>query len=49
MTDDRIPRRTFAGLGEKGWLRRSTQKASSGAMLRVIEPGELGVGGPIAR
>ncbi|WP_431773949.1 MOSC domain-containing protein [Streptomyces cucumeris] len=48
VTGGRIPCRTFAGwLGEKGWLRRFTQSASSGAMLRVIEPGELSVGDPI--
>ncbi|MBL1100241.1 MOSC domain-containing protein [Streptomyces coffeae] len=48
VTGGRIPCRTFAGwLGEKGWLRRFTQAASPGAMLRVVEPGELGVGDPI--
>ncbi|MEU6079409.1 MOSC domain-containing protein [Streptomyces sp. NPDC047108] len=48
VTGARIPCRTFAGrLGEKGWLRRFTQGASPGAMLRIIEPGELGVGDPI--
>ncbi|MEU8824744.1 MOSC domain-containing protein [Streptomyces sp. NPDC048636] len=48
VTGGRIPCRTFAGwLGEKGWLRRFTQAASSGAMLRVIEAGELSVGDPI--
>ncbi|MFI5753021.1 MOSC domain-containing protein [Streptomyces sp. NPDC051644] len=48
VTGGRIPCRTFAGwLGEKGWVRRFTQAASPGAMLRVIEPGELRAGDPI--
>ncbi|WP_093799480.1 MOSC domain-containing protein [Streptomyces sp. Wb2n-11] len=45
VTGGRIPCRTFAGwLGEKGWVRRFTQAASPGAMLRVIEPGEFRTG-----
>ncbi|MBZ4017253.1 MOSC domain-containing protein [Streptomyces purpurogeneiscleroticus] len=45
VTGGRIPCRTFAGrLAEKGWLRRFTLAGSSGAMLRVIEPGEFSAG-----
>ncbi|MFI0419146.1 MOSC domain-containing protein [Spongiactinospora sp. 9N601] len=48
VTGGRIPCRTFAGwLAEKGWVRRFTQSGSSGAMLRVIEPGELRTGDAI--
>ncbi|MFE0730390.1 MOSC domain-containing protein [Streptomyces antibioticus] len=44
----RIPCRTFQGhLGEKGWVRRFTQKAATGAYLRVIEPGEIRAGDAI--
>ncbi|MFI1939999.1 MOSC domain-containing protein [Streptomyces purpureus] len=45
VTGGRIPCRTFAGfLGEKGWVRRFTQAGRPGALLRVIEPGELAAG-----
>jgi MOSC domain-containing protein YiiM len=45
VTGGRIPCRTFAGwLGEKGWVRRFTQAASPGAMLRVIEAGDVRAG-----
>ncbi|MGW1889428.1 MOSC domain-containing protein [Streptomyces sp. NPDC002004] len=48
VTSSRIPCRTFAGaLGEKGWVRRFTQKGAPGAYLRVIEPGEIRAGDPI--
>ncbi|RLL68496.1 MOSC domain-containing protein [Streptomyces sp. Z26] len=41
----RIPCRTFAGwLGERGWIRRFTQRAAPGAYLRVVEPGEVRAG-----
>ncbi|AXK32037.1 MOSC domain-containing protein [Streptomyces armeniacus] len=41
----RIPCRTFAGwLGERGWIKRFTQRAAPGAYLRVIEPGEVRAG-----
>ncbi|WP_432032113.1 MOSC domain-containing protein [Streptomyces antibioticus] len=44
----RIPCRTFQGhLGEKGWVRQFTQKAATGAYLRVIEPGEIRAGDAI--
>ncbi|MET9432871.1 MOSC domain-containing protein [Streptomyces sp. NPDC006551] len=50
VTGGRIPCRTFAGfLGEKGWVRRFTQStAGPGALLRVIEPGELMAGAPVS-
>ncbi|MFE0423329.1 MOSC domain-containing protein [Streptomyces sp. NPDC058953] len=50
VTSGRVPCRTFAGwlgesgLPEKGWLKRFTQQAESGAYLRVIEPGEVRAG-----
>lgn len=49
VTGSRIPCRTFAGfLGEKGWVRRFTEStAGPGALLRVIEPGELMAGDPV--
>ncbi|MFE7132230.1 MOSC domain-containing protein [Streptomyces sp. NPDC057638] len=48
VSSGRIPCRTFAGwLGERGWMRRFTQRAASGAYLRVIEPGEIRAGDPV--
>jgi MOSC domain-containing protein YiiM len=51
VTGGRIPCRTFAGFLEeqggevKGWVRRFTQStAGPGALLRVIEPGEVRAG-----
>lgn len=45
VTAGRIPCLTFQGhLGEKGWVRRFTQKAATGAYLRVITPGEVRAG-----
>ncbi|MFF8671231.1 MOSC domain-containing protein [Streptomyces sp. NPDC015242] len=45
VTSGRIPCRTFQGhLGEKGWVKRFTQKGAPGAYLRVIEPGEIRAG-----
>ncbi|MFI6107179.1 MOSC domain-containing protein [Streptomyces sp. NPDC051310] len=45
VASGRIPCRTFADwLGEKGWVKRFTQRAGSGAYLRVIEPGEVRAG-----
>jgi MOSC domain-containing protein YiiM len=38
----RIPCRTFAGwLGERGWIKRFTERAEPGAYLRVIRPGRI--------
>jgi MOSC domain-containing protein YiiM len=48
VTCGRIPCRTFQGhLGEKGWVKRFTEKGAPGAYLRVIEPGEIRSGDPI--
>ncbi|MER8095240.1 MOSC domain-containing protein [Streptomyces goshikiensis] len=48
VTGGRIPCRTFAGwLEEKGWVRRFTLAASPGAMLRVIEPGDITACDPV--
>ncbi|MGA5247953.1 MOSC domain-containing protein [Streptomyces pseudogriseolus] len=45
VTSGRIPCRTFQGhLGEKGWVRRFTERAAPGAYLRVISPGEVRAG-----
>ncbi|WP_030930353.1 MOSC domain-containing protein [Streptomyces sp. NRRL S-646] len=48
VTSGRIPCLTFQGhLGEKGWVKRFTQKGAPGAYLRVIEPGEIRSGDPV--
>ncbi|MBC7274349.1 MAG: MOSC domain-containing protein [Streptomyces sp.] len=48
VTSGRIPCRTFQGhMGEKGWVRRFTQRAAPGAYLRVITPGEVQAGDPV--
>ncbi|MFD4628402.1 MOSC domain-containing protein [Streptomyces sp. NPDC058284] len=48
VTGGRLPCRTFgAWLGEPRWVRRFTEAASPGAMLRVIEPGEFRSGDAI--
>jgi MOSC domain-containing protein YiiM len=45
----RIPCRTFQGwLAQAGWVKRFTQAARSGTYLRVIEPGRVQAGDPIA-
>jgi MOSC domain-containing protein YiiM len=45
VTCGRIPCRTFqAHLGERGWVKRFTQKGAPGAYLRVIEPGGIRAG-----
>ncbi|WP_018543956.1 MOSC domain-containing protein [Streptomyces sp. LaPpAH-108] len=45
VTSGRIPCRTFQGhLDERGWVKRFTRKAVTGAYLRVIEPGEIRAG-----
>lgn len=49
VTGGRIPCRTFAGfVQEDAWVRRLNQSsAGPGALLRVIEPGEIRAGDPI--
>lgn len=48
VASGRVPCRTFAGwLGEKGWVRRFTQRAAPGPYLRVVEPGEIRAGDAI--
>lgn len=45
----RIPCRTFAGfLDERGWVKRFTERATPGAYLRVVEPGFVQAGDPVA-
>jgi len=45
----RIPCLTFAGwLAEADWIKRFTKAARSGAYLRVIQPGEIRAGDPVA-
>ncbi|QDI70526.1 MOSC domain-containing protein [Streptomyces calvus] len=48
ITSGRIPCRTFQGhMGEKGWVKRFTQRAAPGAYLRVIRPGAIRAGDPV--
>ncbi|SFQ31932.1 MOSC domain-containing protein YiiM [Amycolatopsis arida] len=48
VTAPRTPCRTFAGhLGERGWVRRFTERGRTGAYLRVIVPGEIAAGDPV--
>jgi MOSC domain-containing protein YiiM len=48
ISDPRIPCRTFAGfLGQRGWMRRFTQRADAGTYLRVVVPGEVSAGDPV--
>lgn len=48
VTAPRIPCGTFRGwMGERGWLKRFTERALPGAYLRVIEPGEIQADDPI--
>ncbi|MEU6522060.1 MOSC domain-containing protein [Streptomyces sp. NPDC046924] len=50
VTSGRIPCRTFQGhLGEKGWVKRFTQRGAPGAYLRVVRPGEVRAGDTIRR
>jgi MOSC domain-containing protein YiiM len=49
VTSPRIPCRTFAGwLQDQGWARRFTLRAVPGAYLRVLAPGAVRAGDPIA-
>lgn len=49
VSSPRIPCRTFAGwLGEQGWIKTFTAAGCPGAYLRVIEPGTVRSGDPIA-
>ncbi|MEV1240132.1 MOSC domain-containing protein [Nonomuraea sp. NPDC049750] len=48
VTAGRIPCRTFAGwVGEQGWMKRFIEVGRTGALLRVIAPGEIRAGDPI--
>ncbi|MFJ5557727.1 MOSC domain-containing protein [Streptomyces sp. NPDC093250] len=48
ITSGRIPCRTFQGhMGEKGWVKRFTERGAPGAYLRVIRPGEIRAGDPV--
>ncbi|MGH3165904.1 MAG: MOSC domain-containing protein [Trebonia sp.] len=45
----RIPCGTFQGwLARDGWIKRFTEAAKTGTYLRVIEPGEIRAGDPVA-
>ena len=45
----RIPCATFQGwLARDGWIKRFTEAALPGAYLRVIEPGDIRAGDPVA-
>ncbi|MEA2579450.1 MAG: hypothetical protein QOE83_342 [Actinomycetota bacterium] len=49
ITDPRIPCSTFRGwIDQPGWLKTFTAAARPGAYLRVITPGSILVGDPIA-
>ncbi len=49
VTAPRIPCRTFAGwLDEVGWINRFTERGAPGAYLRVVAPGAVRGGDPIA-
>ncbi|GAB2689373.1 MOSC domain-containing protein [Kitasatospora kifunensis] len=48
VTMPRIPCRTFAAwLGERGWVKRFTERALPGAYLRVVTPGAVQAGDPV--
>lgn len=48
VTGPRIPCRTFAwALDEKGWVKRFTQRARSGAYTAVVQPGRIAAGDEI--
>jgi MOSC domain-containing protein YiiM len=49
VSSPRIPCMTFEGrLGVEGWMKRFLAAAVPGAYLRVIEPGEVRAGDPVA-
>lgn len=49
VTAPRIPCSTFRGwVGEKGWVKLFAADARSGAYLRVVRPGTIRAGDPIA-
>jgi MOSC domain-containing protein YiiM len=49
VTSPRIPCGTFAAwMAEQGWVGRFTIRAVPGAYLRVIEPGQVCAGDPVA-
>jgi MOSC domain-containing protein YiiM len=49
VTSARIPCGTFsAWLGEQHWVRRFTEWGAPGAYLRVLEPGTISAGDPVA-
>ena len=49
VSQPRIPCRTFQGwLAQEGWVKRFTAAARPGTYLRVIEPGRIQAGDPIA-
>lgn len=44
----RTPCNTFAHwMGERGWIKRFTERAAPGAYLRVVRPGEIRAGDPV--
>lgn len=45
VTGPRVPCATFAGwMGERGWVRRFTERGRTGAYLAVVEPGTVSRG-----
>jgi len=48
VTYPRVPCKTFqAWMAEQGWVKRFTAKATPGAYLRVVVPGEIQAGDPV--
>ena len=48
VSTPRVPCRTFAHrMGEPDWIKRFTGRATPGAYLRVVTPGEIVVGDPV--
>ena len=48
VTGPRIPCATFAAwMGERGWVRRFSDRGRTGAYLAVVEPGIIAAGDPV--
>jgi MOSC domain-containing protein YiiM len=48
VTGPRVPCGNFAAhMGERGWVRRFSERGRTGAYLAVVEPGVIAVGDPV--
>lgn len=48
VTGPRVPCATFAAwMGERGWVRRFSERGRTGAYLAVVEPGPVAAGDPV--